>query len=54
LNTLKTASPDSSPNDPRRAGIFEPPSFLETAVDFIEESGGGPGVRLREPTKQKR
>jgi ribosome-binding protein aMBF1 (putative translation factor) len=23
-------------------------------VEFIEENGGGPGVRLRKPTKQKR
>jgi transcriptional regulator with XRE-family HTH domain len=28
---------------------------LESAgVEFIEENGGGPGVRLRKPTKQKR
>jgi hypothetical protein len=28
---------------------------LEAAgVDFIDENGGGPGVRLRKPTKHKR
>jgi hypothetical protein len=28
---------------------------LETAgVEFIDENGGGPGVRLRKPTRQKR
>jgi transcriptional regulator with XRE-family HTH domain len=28
---------------------------LEAAgVEFIDENGGGPGVRLRKPTKQKR
>jgi hypothetical protein len=28
---------------------------LEAAgVEFIEENGGGPGVRLRKPPKQKR
>ena len=28
---------------------------LESAgVDFIDENGGGPGVRLRKPPKQKR
>ena len=28
---------------------------LETAgVEFIDENGGGPGVRLRKPPKQKR
>ena len=28
---------------------------LESAgVEFIDENGGGPGVRLRKPTKQRR
>jgi DNA-binding transcriptional regulator YiaG len=28
---------------------------LETAgIEFIDENGGGPGVRLRKPTRQKR
>ena len=28
---------------------------LEAAgVEFIDENGGGPGVRLRKPTRQKR
>ena len=28
---------------------------LENAgVEFIDENGGGPGVRLRKPTKQRR
>ena len=28
---------------------------LESAgVEFIDENGGGPGLRLRKPTKQKR
>jgi DNA-binding transcriptional regulator YiaG len=28
---------------------------LEAAgIDFIDENGGGPGVRLRKPTRQKR
>ena len=28
---------------------------LEAAgVEFIDENGGGPGVRIRKPTKQKR
>jgi hypothetical protein len=30
-------------------------SALESAgVEFIDENGGGPGVRLRKPTKHKR
>jgi hypothetical protein len=26
----------------------------EAGVEFIDENGGGPGVRLRKPTRQKR
>ena len=30
-------------------------SALKSAgVEFIDENGGGPGVRLREPTKKKK
>jgi DNA-binding XRE family transcriptional regulator len=29
-------------------------TFKAAGVEFIEENGGGPGVRLRKPTKQKR
>ena len=25
----------------------------EAGVEFIDENGGGPGVRLREPSRQK-
>jgi hypothetical protein len=29
------------------------PTLEAAGVDFIEENGGGPGVRLRKPTRQK-
>jgi hypothetical protein len=51
----------------RRAELAEGPTSLATAndqairraleaagVEFIDENGGGPGVRLRKPTKHKR
>jgi hypothetical protein len=28
--------------------------LIAHAIEFMEENGGGPGVRLRKPTKQKR
>jgi len=50
----------------RRAELAEGPTSLTTAnnqairrafeaagVEFIDENGGGPGVRLRKPTKQR-
>jgi hypothetical protein len=51
----------------RRAELAEGPTALTAAndqairrtleaagIEFIDENGGGPGVRLREPPKQKR
>jgi hypothetical protein len=51
----------------RRAELAEGPTALTTAndqairrtleaagIEFIDENGGGPGVRLRKPPKQKR
>jgi hypothetical protein len=29
-------------------------AFEAAGVEFIDENGGGPGVRLRKPPKQKR
>jgi predicted transcriptional regulator len=29
-------------------------ALKKAGVEFIEENGGGPGVRLRKPTRQKR
>jgi hypothetical protein len=54
-------------NTIRRAEVAEGPTTLtaandlairrtleEAGVEFIDENGGGPGVRLRKPPKQKR
>jgi len=54
-------------NTIRRAEVAEGPTTLtaandlairraleEMGVEFIDENGGGPGVRLRKPPKQKR
>jgi hypothetical protein len=51
----------------RRAELAEGPTALTAAndqairrtleaagIEFIDENGGGPGVRLRKPTRQKR
>jgi len=39
---------------PRRATLDVIKRALEAAgVEFIEENGGGPGVRLRKPLKEK-
>ena len=29
-------------------------ALAAAGIDFIDENGGGPGVRLRKPTRQKR
>jgi predicted transcriptional regulator len=29
-------------------------AIISAGVEFIDENGGGPGVRLRKPTRQKR
>jgi transcriptional regulator with XRE-family HTH domain len=42
-------------SQPRRATLEVVKRALEKAgVEFIDENGGGPGVRLRKPTKQRR
>jgi hypothetical protein len=54
-------------NTIRRAEVAEGPTTLtaandlairraleEAGVEFIDENGGGPGLRLRKPPKQKR
>jgi len=42
-------------HQPRRATLIVVCQTLEHAgVEFIAENGGGPGVRLRKPPKQKR
>jgi transcriptional regulator with XRE-family HTH domain len=42
-------------HEPRPATLQVVRQALEKAgVEFIDENGGGPGVRLRKPPKQKR
>ena len=42
-------------HEPRPAALQVVRQALERAgVEFIDENGGGAGVRLRKPTKQKR
>jgi hypothetical protein len=38
---------------PRRATLDVIRRAFEAGVDFIDENGGGPGVRLRKPPKEK-
>jgi hypothetical protein len=42
-------------SEPRRATLeVIKRAFEKAGVEFIDENGGGPGLRLRKPTKQKR
>ena len=46
---------EAGTTEPRRATLQVIRHAFEAAgVEFIEENGGGPGVRLRRPPKQKR
>jgi transcriptional regulator with XRE-family HTH domain len=46
---------EAGSNQPRRATLWVVRQALEAAgVEFIDENGGGPGVRLRKPPKPKR
>jgi len=45
---------ESGKHEPRRATLQVVRQALEAAgVEFIDENGGGPGVRLRKSGKQK-
>ena len=42
-------------SEPRRATLeVIKRAFEKAGVEFIDENGGGPGLRLRKPPKQKR
>jgi hypothetical protein len=42
-------------SQPRRATLdVVRRAFEKAGVEFIDDNGGGPGVRLRKPPKQKR
>ena len=46
---------EAGTTEPRRATLQVIRHAFEAAgVEFIDENGGGPGVRLRKPPKQKR
>jgi transcriptional regulator with XRE-family HTH domain len=46
---------EAGTSEPRRATLQVIRQAFEAAgVEFIDENGGGPGVRLRKPPKQKR
>ena len=45
---------ESGKHEPRRATIEVVTRCLEAAgVEFIDENGGGPGVRLKKPPKKR-
>jgi hypothetical protein len=45
---------EAGTSEPRRATLQVIRRAFEAAgVEFIDENGGGPGVRLRKPTKQR-
>jgi transcriptional regulator with XRE-family HTH domain len=46
---------EAGTSEPRRATLQVIRHAFEVAgVEFIDENGGGPGVRLRKPPKQRR
>ncbi len=46
---------EAGAHEPRPATLQVVRQALEKAgVEFIDENGGGPGVRLRKPSRQKR
>ena len=52
--TANTVTRIENGADARQSTIDRLQQALEAAgVEFIDENGGGPGVRLRKPTKQR-
>jgi hypothetical protein len=55
LTTIRRAELTDSETSMTTANDLAVRRALEAAgVEFIDENGGGPGVRLRKPTRQKR
>jgi transcriptional regulator with XRE-family HTH domain len=55
VGTVAIHQLENGTSQPRRATLdVIKRAFEKAGVEFIEENGGGPGVRLRKPTKQKR
>lgn len=52
-NTINNIEVGRYAGDPKTLEIIEH-ELRAAGIEFIEENGGGPGVRLRKPTKQRR
>ena len=52
-NTINNIEVGRYAGDPRTLELIEK-TLRAAGVEFIDENGGGPGVRLRKPPKQKR
>jgi DNA-binding XRE family transcriptional regulator len=52
-NTINNIEVGRYAGDPKTLEIIEQ-KLRAAGVEFIEQNGGGPGVRLRRPPKQKR
>jgi transcriptional regulator with XRE-family HTH domain len=52
-NTINNIEVGRYAGDPNTLEIIEQ-KLRAAGVEFIRENGGGPGVRLRKPTKQRR
>jgi DNA-binding XRE family transcriptional regulator len=52
-NTINNIEVGRYAGDPKTLELIEK-TLRAAGVEFINENGGGPGVRLRKPPKQKR
>jgi DNA-binding XRE family transcriptional regulator len=52
-NTINNIEVGRYAGDPRTLEIIEQ-KLRAAGIEFIDENGGGPGVRLRKPSRQKR
>jgi DNA-binding XRE family transcriptional regulator len=52
-NTINNIEVGRYAGDPKTLEIIGQ-KLRAAGVEFIDENGGGPGVRLRKPTKQRR
>jgi DNA-binding XRE family transcriptional regulator len=52
-NTINNIEVGRYAGDPKTLELIEQ-KLRSAGVEFIDENGGGPGVRLRKPPKQKR
>ncbi len=52
-NTINNIEVGRYAGDPNTLETIEK-TFRAAGVEFIDENGGGPGVRLRKPPRQKR